>query len=273
MAVNSIIYVFHLRKPDGTCRYFHPFEEFDKLISKGGTFKIEGCYGDEPVIESLTAFRNQLYTIIEESVDSWIMESRFIPRFISSAAVFLLVYFFLSFAVRDPLPMIDEIAAGIAAASLFYVYLGRKYKKTGSASKLRSHYRGIIDRIVFSESRFVLAVESLLERLEGEGVGDIVGAVINSQELPVILDDENRMQRSQFISYIERGIKKEFPSPRKKIINRIIRGSLENSVESLKQLDMTGFSGEIDFSLLVVYLAVKEGKTQKVPADRGSIVD
>ncbi len=100
--IDKKVFIFHIRKADNSGLYLHPFENFEKMISKGNSISVEGKYGEEPVIESLTAFRNKLYRIVEASVNNWITESRFIPRFVGSAIVFLLTYFFLSFGIRDP---------------------------------------------------------------------------------------------------------------------------------------------------------------------------
>ncbi len=264
MEFNNSIFVFHLVKPDGREIYLHPFEEFDKIIAKGGTFQVEGKYGEEPVIESITAFRNTLYRIVEESVNNWITESRFIPRFLSSAAFFLLVYFFLSFVIRDPIPMIDEIAGGIAAAVLLYLFLGRKYKKTGTASKLRAHYRGIIDRIIFRESSFAIAFEKVLKEAEGKNIEEMIAAVNNSNHFQQLVSEENRLERSQLISYIERGIKKQLTSGQKKVLNKILLKGFEKSSSSLKDLDPVSMTGDIDIYIVIVYLSLKQGRYQQL---------
>lgn len=267
MASGSIIYVFHIRKPDGSGIYLHPFEEFDRIISKGGSFQIEGRYGEEPVIESLTAFRNTLYRIIEDAVNSWITESRFIPRFLGSAGIFLFVYFFLSFVIRDPLPMLDEIVSGIAAAVIFYILMGRKYKNTGTASRLRSHYRGIIDRIIFRESAFALAVESSLAAADGKIISEMPEAIRSSWQYRNLVSEEYREERVQFVSYIERTLKKELPGAQKKIINRIVTEGVEKARELLGEIDVVGITGEIDISLLVIYLLLRQVNSHETVAE------
>ena len=263
MAVNNKIYVFHIRKTDGRGIFLHPFEEFDKIIAKGGTFQIEGRYGEEPVIESLTAFRNVLYRIVEESVNNWITESRFIPRFIISAAVFLFVYFFLSFVIRDPLPMIDEIAAGIGAAVLSYFLLGTKYKKTGKASSLRAHYRGIIDRIIFVESSFALSLEAVLRKMAGTDLEKMSLEVKESDEFSSLMAEEYTDERGQLLSYIETAIKKQLNPRQKKLINKIAVNGLDRSVNLLKELDLIEITGEIDIYLLMVYLSMRQVRFQQ----------
>lgn len=264
MELNKSIFVFHLRKPDGRGIYLHPFEEFEKMIAKGSTFQVEGKYGDEPVIESITAFRNTLYRIVEESVNNWITESRFIPRFLSSAAFFLFVYFFLSFVIRDPLPMIDEIAGGIGAAVLLYLFLGTKYKKTGTASKMRAHYRGIIDRIVFTQSRFILAFEGVLKEVAGKNIEEMISAVNNSDHFQQLISEESREDLSQFIPYIERGIKKQLSSGQKRALNKILLKGFEKSSSSFKDLDPVSMTGDIDINIIVVYLSLKQVKYQQL---------
>ena len=177
--IDKKIFIFHIRKADNSGLYLHPFENFEKMISKGSSLFVEGKYGEEPVIESLTAFRNKLYRIVETSVNNWITESRFVPRFTGSAAVFLLAYFFLSFGIRDPLPMLDEVAAGLVAAVIFYIFMGKRYKKSVPASKLRGHYRGVVDRIVFQESNFIKKLENVIADMKNKTVEENLDYIIS----------------------------------------------------------------------------------------------
>ncbi len=263
MAVNNIIYVFHLKKPNGGGIYLHPLEEFDKIISSGNSFQLEGRYGDEPVIESITAFRNNLYRIVEDSVNSWVSESRFIPRFLISASVFLFAYFFFSFAIRDPIPVIDEIALGIIASVLCYILLGRKYRKTGSASKLRAHYRGMVDKIVFSKSNFILALESFLIQINGKNVEDIINDASDYTEFTELISEENREERGQFLSYIERLLKKQLSGQQKRLVNKIVMTGIDKNSSLIKKLDLVDVAAEIDINLFISYLLLRQKNHKK----------
>ncbi len=78
-----------------------------------------------------------LYTQIDRGVDRWIQDARYLPRLLISALVFLITYFFFSLAVRDPIPMIDELLISGALAAFTAVTLSRRDKKSEVAMKRR----------------------------------------------------------------------------------------------------------------------------------------
>jgi hypothetical protein len=256
--IDKKIFIFHIRKADNSGLYLHPFENFEKMISKGSSLLVEGKYGEEPVIESLTSFRNNLYRIVENSVNNWIAESRFIPRFLSSALVFLIVYFVLSFVVRDPLPMLDEIAAGLVGSVVFYFAMGKKYKRSAPASRLRGHYRGVVDRIVFQESEFVKTVEFIIGQMKNKSIED--NLIIMRSDFPeknIIFSEQFADERFQLISYIEGELRRTQSKKQKKIISRIIADHDINSLNRIKELNLLELNGEIDIILFLIYLRLK----------------
>lgn len=78
-----------------------------------------------------------LYTQIDKGVDRWIQDYRYFPRLIAAALVFLIAYFFFSLAIRDPIPMVDELllAGGLAVATA--VFIARRDKQSDLAMKKR----------------------------------------------------------------------------------------------------------------------------------------
>ncbi|MCL2792386.1 MAG: hypothetical protein FWD87_04775 [Spirochaetaceae bacterium] len=264
MVVNNIIHVFHIRKHNGGGIYLHPFKEFEKIISNGNPFQIEGRYGEEPVIESITAFRNELYLIVEDSVNTWVTESKFIPRFLISALVFVLAYLFFSFALRIPIPIVvDKIILGAISAIICYRFLGRKYKNTATSSKLRAHYRGIVDRIVFSKSSFVVALESFLVQINGKDVEDVIQNSSDYNEFAELMSEENMEERNQFLSYIERLLKKHLSGHQRRLVNKIVMTSIDKNGALIKELDLMNIADEIDINLFISYLLLKQKNSRK----------
>lgn len=256
MALETI-YVFHLRRPDEKGIFIHPLEEFDKIIAKSGILKLEGKYGDDPSAENATFFRNTLYRIVENSVDSRMMEDRFIPRFLISSAVFLFIYLFLSIVVRDPLPLIDEIAIGIGSSVLCYILLGKKFKKSTAASKLRVYYREMVDKIAFTESHFIIAVESVLKHIAGKNGKDMIESVKEAANFPVLTQEEYSSERKQLVSCIEQGFKKNLTPNQRKIINKIAYGGIEKNKNLFEKLQPIEFSGDFDINIIVLYFFLK----------------
>ena len=78
------------------------------------------------------------------AVSHWIQERRYVVRLIVSAIIFVLAYFVFSLAVRDPIPMIDELLIGLALAAVYWVYAKGKDEKAHVAIvKREAIYRAI----------------------------------------------------------------------------------------------------------------------------------
>ena len=177
MAERPRVFVFHVRRKDGTPLFLHPFSSPARLTELLPAAEIAGRYGAEPAVESLTHLRSELYRMVDAAVRLWIGELRFIPRFLLSTAVFLVVYFIASYFIRDPLPILDEIVLGLVGAVITYVWLGKRYGASSEAARRRGELRGAVDRIAFTESKFLVRVEAELhehEARETEAIRRIV---------------------------------------------------------------------------------------------------
>lgn len=193
------ITIFHLQRKEGSPLLLHPFTDPLRLLQLTEETEIVGRYGREPRPESITLLRNDLYRAVEVAVKSWISEKRFIPRFILSSAIFLLVYLFLSLVVRDPLPMLDEIAIALGSAIAFYFIMAKRDRSSREAGERRIMLREKIDRIYFDHHPFLDDVERMLDLLE-----DAPDALLMSMEM-----EESNQERSlpgeaeELVSYLE----------------------------------------------------------------------
>ena len=102
------IYMFHLKRSNGSSLFLHPFNPPEKLLSITSE-NAAGHFGMDPNVESFSLFRNELYKLTDEAVREWIKEKKFLPRFAGTAFVFLVAYLFFSIVIRDPFPVLDEI--------------------------------------------------------------------------------------------------------------------------------------------------------------------
>jgi hypothetical protein len=156
------LYIFHIGREGARPSFLHSLKEGGEFISRLETYSIHGRYGKEPRVESITLLRNDLYGLAETALRQWVAELRFIPRFLISAAVFLAVYFFASFVIRDPLPMIDELLIAGGASAITYLLVGKRFLSSRTAEEKRNDLHTIIDGIAFAESPFVARAEELL---------------------------------------------------------------------------------------------------------------
>lgn len=253
MNVKEKTYIYHIYRQDGTSLFLHPFTSPAKLIALIERSEIEGKYGREPRVESLTLFRNELYRMIENGVKEWVSELRFIPKFLISSAVFLFTYLFLSLVVRDPVPVFDEIVLGLAASVAVYLVLGRKDMRSDLVLKKRVALRSVVDRIMFTESDFIRDMEALLHETETRKVDDVLEYLMHPGG-KVFSDDEAKDAR-QLLQYLERRFEGSELKRKERLVLKLSR---ENQGRRAQELVSRWLSTEkIDLPLFILYTRVK----------------
>ena len=253
MSAPRKIHIFHLYRKGGDSLFLHPFEKKNQLIPQLEQSTIVGHYGEEPRVEALTLFRNELYRMIETEVKNWVADAKFIPRFLLSAGVFLLSYMFLSFVVRDPLPMLDEVAIALALSIGSYVLLGRRDLKSENALKKRIALRNKVDGIVFTESQFVHGLEELLQAKEGESPESLLRSLQQVEELTY--SEEDAEMARQALEYLEA----KFQQGELKKTEKRIRRMEENKEDgrAVQSLAKWVDSRHVDAPLFFLYLQLK----------------
>jgi len=253
MEHKQFITIFHLYRKDGTALFLHPFDNFDRLQEVLGKTEIHGKYGNEPRVESLTLFRNDLYRMIESAVKSWVAEKKFIPRFLVSTGVFLVLYFVLSFAIRDPIPMIDEIAVGLGGALIMYFYLSKRGQSSRLASEYRVTLRSKVDKIIFEQDDFIQEVEKILQESEEDSKDIILKKLVEPGEDTLTIREKE--EAWELLGYLEKRFKKKDIKQQEKILLRLSKGSGQE--KDYEQLSRWLETRKIDIPLFAVYTRVK----------------
>jgi hypothetical protein len=246
------VYMFHLFRKDGTSLMLHPFSNPEKIITVLESATVQGRYGAEPRVEALTLFRNQLYRQVEAGVKNWLSEVRFIPKFLISSLVFMLAYFFLSFVVPDPIPVIDELAIGLGASIVAFFLLGKRYLASDAAGKKRMALRVAVDRIVFQQSPFVRLAEQVLHRHESGGFDSMIAQIIEPGREEFA--EDYREEALQFIRLLENHFNLKKLRKEEKALKRYARRE-EGAGENLSGKFN---AGRYDFPLYAVYKAFKK---------------
>lgn len=257
MAAKEPVYIFHLFRRDGKALILNPFASPEKLLAHLEQGNVQGRYGKEPRVESLTLFRNELYRMIEAAVKNWVSDMRFIPKFLISTAVFLVGYFVLSYVIRDPIPVIDEIAVALGAAIIIYILLGRRDMSSDRAMKKRVALRTIVDRIQFRESDFVKRVEQTLYKNESEEIERVVRSIVTPEQQQ--LGSPDRQELSQFLRLLENQFNFRRLKREEKVLKRYVEDSQTGHGSS--SLRKWAASKNLDFPLYAVYKCFKQTVT------------
>ncbi|MEM5947877.1 hypothetical protein WKV44_04910 [Spirochaetia bacterium 38H-sp] len=155
---NSVIDIFHFDVLGKYSLIVHPFydqEIFASLEEK------DACvfYGSEPDIAFLAAFRNWMYGLADSYIREWVAEKFFLSRFLLASLVFVVVYFFLGFVIRDPIPFVDEFIGAVVISVIVFFYLYRKDRSAYPVLERKSLFIKRIDSIKFFPSSFTSDVE------------------------------------------------------------------------------------------------------------------
>ncbi|MFP4301560.1 MAG: hypothetical protein ACLFPW_13860 [Spirochaetaceae bacterium] len=247
MPASGELSLYHLTRGNGDPLFVHPFTQSGSTFKLLDAAKVLGEYGQEPRVESLTMFRNQMYRRIEEDVRAWIAEKRFLPRFLAAAGVFLITYLLFSLVVRDPIPMVDELLLALAASLGTYVLLGRRDLRSEEASKRRIALRNKVDGAVFTESEFLKEIEETVQRYDNAPREELVERLNSAKAEPFW--SEHGEEANRFFEVLQ-------PFIRNKRVEQ-----LEKRVSKGKGLgslaDPRRFS-ELDLPLFLLYIELKQ---------------
>jgi hypothetical protein len=253
MAEKDRKYIFHIFRKEGSSLFLDTLGSPEKFVATLERTNVEGRYGMEPRVEALTMFRNELYRRIEIGVKNWLSDVRFIPKFLISALAFVVLYFFLSFVVRDPLPVIDEIAIGLAASVVIFFMLGRRDFNSKAATQKRLDLRVMVDRITFRESDFVKQVEAALHRNESGSIEDVVRQIVEPARQELSADV--REEATQFIRALESRFNFKKLQREERLLKRVM---VRNPGELKKNFSRLVESKKYDFPLYAVYKSYKK---------------
>ncbi|MDD3057047.1 MAG: hypothetical protein EOM32_00065 [Spirochaetia bacterium] len=78
-----------------------------------------------------------LYSAIDFCVDRWIQNKQYVPRLLVTALIFTASYFFFSLVIRDPLPMLDELAISFGLGIFGWSVLAKRDTRSSVAQRRR----------------------------------------------------------------------------------------------------------------------------------------
>lgn len=163
----------------------HPFDS-GVVFGDHGPGTILGRYGAGEMPRSADAIRKDLYAAMEKGARRHFLDKGYYVRLAITAAIFIVAYLFLSIVVRDPVPLIDELAVSTFSAAAFFFGSERKALSSPEHIEAVLTLRRAIDGAYFSESRVIDLVESW--RDEAMAIGP--ATFYRGQAEPVVLQPD-----------------------------------------------------------------------------------
>jgi len=164
--------------------------------------------------------------------------------------VFVLGYFFMSYVIRDPIPVIDELAVALGLAVGSFLLQGRRDLNSRLATAKRLALRVKVDQIVFQESAFVKQVELALHRHEGGSLEEVVGEIV--EPVQAELGGAYRDEASQFLQLLESRFNFHKLQREEKTLRRLLRSRSGRDITRMFE------SKKYDFPLYAVYKSFKK---------------
>ncbi len=132
--------------------------------------------------------RRILLERIDRELSIYMQNRSYVRRFLISSLVFLAVYFFCSFVIRDPLPIADELIAGLAAAVFSWMIMKKRDYRSIIVSNERGQYCKALEEAEFSYESGVRDIEEYLDSLLSFGLGPLAALAAND-EVPEFMYD------------------------------------------------------------------------------------
>jgi len=180
-------------------------------------------------------------------------------------ALFLLVYFFFSLAIRDPLPMIDELFIASAAAVITAMGLARRDKKGDVAMKQRLVLKQQASRSDFIIEEGIASYEDYLDECSHLDTIDLAErlTLTTSESLPSLVIPEGRTGpwQEQLNNLLLRSIElthKQLFTRYRQIIR--VRNSEQGDESLAARLVKFSMQGQIDLPLLALLVEVEKQK-------------
>jgi hypothetical protein len=230
--------------------------------------EIKGLYGSDPDISQVFELRDYMYSLLDGAVRQWVGDARFIPRFLLSAVVFLIVYFGLTLGIARSIPVVTALVVSLAVGIAGYFLLSRRDIRSEAVLDRRIALRSRVDSIRFEESEFAHLIEARLavyDGMDSEDLMEILGT--DDDDLVDDYPDEAfqlyRYLRKMFSRYEVWDELFLRVSPVRTLGGGALRGvrpaAVPVATERLENLRRKVSAGKIDLPLYALYMQLRAG--------------
>lgn len=248
MAESDSLYLFHLYLPRGHFSFFHDIAGDKGTPEQVAQCELQAFYGRDPNPPDVALFRKELHGRISQAVQRECADAEFPIRFAVSSAAFLLGFLAFSFLFRFvmlPVKLIAAVMAGVAT----YVFLLRRKCGTQSVKDRIGGLCSRLDSVVFRESRFMVAVEELMDSFATMSGEDMMAQAISGT--PQL--ESNSELGPPLSRYIEQRRRSHVPE---RIFRKLTRGKRLNE-RDWRVLESKCDDALFPFELLAVSLYFK----------------
>ena len=125
---------------------------------------------------------------LEKRVNYYIQDKHYLWRLFASAGVFLILYLFMSLAIRDPLPMLDEILIASVGAFITWILIAKHDTNARFAIKTKNEWRDSVIAADLEYSNTMEFVDEYMAKLETIGFKDLIKMLADG-DVPLYEDE------------------------------------------------------------------------------------
>jgi hypothetical protein len=201
-----------------------------------------------------------LYTQIDRGVDRWIQDVRYLPRLLIGGLIFLVSYFFFSLAVRDPVPMVDELVIATIITVFSLIVIARRDKNSSMSVKRRFELKQNASEVTFEIEEQLEEIEQYLYRYSQLEMIDLIDSIVelegsSLENLPLDIKKEHMVNFPQlFLETMEFSYKNIYSLSQK---YQKIKTSDKLKESFSAQLLKLGMNKEVNLSLLALTIAIE----------------
>ena len=153
-----------------------------------------------------------LYTQIDRGVDRWIQDVRYLPRLLIGGLIFLVSYFFFSLAVRDPVPMVDELVIATIITVFSLIVIARRDKNSSMSVKRRFELKQNASEVTFEIEE---QLEEIVEKFGDTRRTKVVAGKVGEISVEDLIPEEETTMILTSGGYIKRTNPSEFKTQKR----------------------------------------------------------
>ncbi len=199
-----MITCYALLRKTGSNLYLSPYLQVDKVSQLDSetpvVLKSSGMLTKAQKDEASYA----LYSAVDFSVDRWIQDKQYIPRLLICAAVFMVTYFFMSLAIRDPIPMVDEMLVSSGLTLFCWITLAKRDTRSSLALQRRYELKGKAGSPDYQQQEEIFALESFLQDIASLDLQDVSDnlCLVDKKPFELLSGDQRGPWAEEFFSLL-----------------------------------------------------------------------
>jgi len=202
-----------------------------------------------------------LYSAIDFSVDRWIQDKQYIPRLLICAVVFLVTYFFMSLAIRDPIPMVDEMLVSSALTIFCWVVLAKRDTRSSVALQRRFELKAEAGSPDYQEQEGLFALEVFLQDIAALDMRDVSDnlCLVETKGFELLTEEQKGPWAKEFLDLLLLHLK-----VRQKSLYRMyrrvhsVREGQKPNLRLAQRLFHLSMQQKLDLSLLALTVVLSE---------------